>query len=903
MKLYEKTFCGSDAVDWFLLYLRSNQKFGQHVSRAQSKQLLQKFLENGIFEDARGKDSKGFEDDNHLYRFTEKADEICQNKKEIVSQRSVTNLLRSVSIRRDKKVPVPSTDSESGSKVVRNRNLRRVARSQSMRQALLSPRSSTIPAESIGVTPLSKNLTQFKIDSSGKKVSDEEAGNITEESVASSAIIAEETNKVSSYDGKENDPLAAEQLELDISIEEHYSSILQQAGINNRAFVVEEMSPLVSTFTRSRSLRDPRAMKYRHTFMVNCDDEEGFNEPGLNLHKSLRRSLKRQKSNSQVTGIKFTKTDECVFSPPKRKKIDDGSSRSLRNETTATKRELKHKPGGSNEKVLKKSRDSDSSIFGRNRRVKSVETLYKDSTIFGLKEALEVDNLDDYVNLTVVTNSEIESNVKNELKTAEVPEWVMSAMKFLVNWPDKDNSDGSVPSYEGFQRDVFLAIQDYYQSTLKEPIMTYNLFKLLDLASESIAKDHLKAILIFQYLCLIVPPWNRKQIYLILRFMDKVSRNAELKLDERVSNKDLVVNSLHSIMIRNKEMQFPSKDNTTSIKAVRFMIENHEHILQVPLELKSRLTESTKEMSFDPISSWAKLESNTSFICSAPTRVSEPHFVAVTFSYEMGLTASAYEQKSSVEVFTRSAADLSNNRDKDVYVSRKFERPGDESTKLRRYACPSDANGDWLPGLVDEWKSLAVDEDVLSHGSFEGYPMGFLKLRDYFHSLETNQRRIKTARMDEVKSAGRKKTLIANTQSFDSIRAIKPGFNTSRYPLLQACGRPKRVKSSMLEAFLSIVPSLKRVDSKTSSKDQQELSEKATSRPRVASTPSCASKSGRCDDHNTGIGVAAKINDANESCCDAESPVESLSEKQLTAAYDGASESAIWMHKKDSSAL
>ena len=43
--------------------------------------------------------------------------------------------------------------------------------------------------------------------------------------------------------------------------------------------------------------------------------------------------------------------------------------------------------------------------------------------------------------------------------------------------------DSDLPKYEGFECDVFRAIVDHYESTLKEPLMTYNMFKLFDISS------------------------------------------------------------------------------------------------------------------------------------------------------------------------------------------------------------------------------------------------------------------------------------------------------------------------------------------------------------------------------------------------------------------------------------
>ena len=302
MKAYENSFSGHDAVDWFLLYLRSNQKFGDHSTRAQAKMLLQKFLENGIIEDARGKGKGTFEDDNHLYRFTEKTENICKSKTEIATQRSVTNLLRSVSVRR--KTTYASSGSQGSLRTSNSKN-NIITRSQSMKQALMSPNASIMPPpQATGVTPVAQTLDAFSIDSAEKPFREE---SVDVEPKRNSGVVDEEI-QISEL----------EQPDFDESEEENYNSILQNAGIDNRAFIVEAMSPLLTPFQRTWSLRDAKSMKYRHKFVVNCEEEDVQNEPSFVINKSIRRNrVKHTKSSKLVTGISFVKTEHCD-SPTKR---------------------------------------------------------------------------------------------------------------------------------------------------------------------------------------------------------------------------------------------------------------------------------------------------------------------------------------------------------------------------------------------------------------------------------------------------------------------------------------------------------------------------------------------------------------------------------------------------------
>ena len=74
MKVFEDAFVASEALDWLHGFLKESPNFGADVTRQQAVQLCIKFLKNGIISDARGKRYNGtFEDNSHLYRFTEKA--------------------------------------------------------------------------------------------------------------------------------------------------------------------------------------------------------------------------------------------------------------------------------------------------------------------------------------------------------------------------------------------------------------------------------------------------------------------------------------------------------------------------------------------------------------------------------------------------------------------------------------------------------------------------------------------------------------------------------------------------------------------------------------------------------------------------------------------------------------
>lgn len=347
MKGYENTFCGQDAVNWFHLYLRTNQKFGDHVTRAQAKLLLQKFFENGIFEDPRGKQKTNFEDDSHLYRFTSKADLICKNKTEIATQRSVTNLLRSVSIRRK-----PLSSIEPGN-VENNKvnQLRKgaITRSQSLKCAYMSPRNTTVPPESIRVTPVSQDLESFQISSAEKQYKEN----------------AVDVAPISTVSHPETFGTKIEQPNFDLSDEQNYNSILQDAGIDNHAFIVTDLSPWETAFQRTWSLRDPKAMKYRHKFVVQCDEEETVHEPNFIMNKSIRKKkLKRSKSSKFVTGISYVENGQAE-SPTKKARVEEKLQEIPEDVDVPGEEKVETVPGSylfDRKKSLRSSMKSDSSL-------------------------------------------------------------------------------------------------------------------------------------------------------------------------------------------------------------------------------------------------------------------------------------------------------------------------------------------------------------------------------------------------------------------------------------------------------------------------------------------------------------------------------------------------------------
>lgn len=70
MRTFDNCFVASDAISWLHEHLQGDPNFGPAVTRHQTMQLLQKFLENRIIEAVKSGKPKVIQDDKQLYRFT-----------------------------------------------------------------------------------------------------------------------------------------------------------------------------------------------------------------------------------------------------------------------------------------------------------------------------------------------------------------------------------------------------------------------------------------------------------------------------------------------------------------------------------------------------------------------------------------------------------------------------------------------------------------------------------------------------------------------------------------------------------------------------------------------------------------------------------------------------------------
>ncbi|XP_048395541.1 DEP domain-containing protein 1B-like isoform X1 [Stegostoma tigrinum] len=113
-----------------------------------------------------------------------------------------------------------------------------------------------------------------------------------------------------------------------------------------------------------------------------------------------------------------------------------------------------------------------------------IEEIWREIALNHLQKILGLPALNDVLDFSQVIPQYILYNVRNvskhgivilQDKSADLPHWVLSAMKCLANWPR--NNELTQPSYPGFERDVFKTVADYFVN-LPEPLLTFEFYEL-----------------------------------------------------------------------------------------------------------------------------------------------------------------------------------------------------------------------------------------------------------------------------------------------------------------------------------------------------------------------------------------------------------------------------------------
>ncbi|XP_071837194.1 DEP domain-containing protein 1A-like isoform X1 [Apostichopus japonicus] len=204
----------------------------------------------------------------------------------------------------------------------------------------------------------------------------------------------------------------------------------------------------------------------------------------LSLNSKLMNAAEEENWNikSKLLSGNREKTDEKVIGPSQRRRLSKPGvlkrSRSL---------------GEMDKQTSSSSVASVSSVKGHGQdesraRSQKTEAVWKTAALARLKRLLWLFTLEGVVDETTIKGKSIIHNstqlsrsgvVVISDKTDDLPHWVLSAMKCIANWPQ--NQDSELPSYDGFEKDVFHTISNYFQS-LQEPLMTFNLYNLINQA-------------------------------------------------------------------------------------------------------------------------------------------------------------------------------------------------------------------------------------------------------------------------------------------------------------------------------------------------------------------------------------------------------------------------------------
>lgn len=124
-------------------------------------------------------------------------------------------------------------------------------------------------------------------------------------------------------------------------------------------------------------------------------------------------------------------------------------------------------------------------IMKRVLTTREIRGTWKDVYLEELKKTLNLANLEDFMDTDLVDGDYVMHNciylnksgmVTNIQPEDQLPHWVLSAMKCLARWPEPP--EPGLPSYPGFERDVFTVVKDYFLG-LDEPLVPYVLYDVI----------------------------------------------------------------------------------------------------------------------------------------------------------------------------------------------------------------------------------------------------------------------------------------------------------------------------------------------------------------------------------------------------------------------------------------
>ncbi|KAF6018784.1 DEPDC1 [Bugula neritina] len=241
--------------------------------------------------------------------------------------------------------------------------------------------------------------------------------------------------------------------------------VLQHRHDSSPKLTRSQVLKLLQKFHRSNYIVDVRGHKY---------DSEVFEENGRLFRFVALSPIKtpqwpRMKTVSMprdppyVAGLDKVKTGDIFQEPGSSSKLT--TLKPTENKENASRQEL-HPVQANGKQMVKES---------------NVDVLWKTTVLRWLEDTLLIDCIQNtsalkyqYVkhNMTVLHKNGYVTGFKREDLP---PAWIITAMRYLDRWPEQD---GTSPNYEGFEKDVFGMIKEYFDS-LKTPLIPFDFYLLL----------------------------------------------------------------------------------------------------------------------------------------------------------------------------------------------------------------------------------------------------------------------------------------------------------------------------------------------------------------------------------------------------------------------------------------
>ncbi|XP_053777696.1 DEP domain-containing protein 1A isoform X3 [Desmodus rotundus] len=237
--------------------------------------------------------------------------------------------------------------------------------------------------------------------------------------------------------------------------------------------------------------------------------------------------------------------------------------------------------------------DQENSVANREISQKDVEEVWRYTVLTYLQTILGVSSLEEVINPKQVIPQYIMYNMTNtskhgvvilQDKSDDLPHWVLSAMKCLANWPR--SNDMNIPTYIGFERDVFRTIADYFLN-LPEPLLTFEYYELF-VNILGLLQPHLERVAVnaLQLCCLLLPPPKRRKLQLLMRMISRISQNVDMpQLHDALGTRSLMIHTFsRCVLCCAEEVDL---DELLATRLVSFLMDHHQEILQVPSYLQA----------------------------------------------------------------------------------------------------------------------------------------------------------------------------------------------------------------------------------------------------------------------------------------------------------------------------